>query len=382
MNKNIETKRVRVDESLLFFNKLHNIETRWGKIFITFLMSIFFAIASIVMIQNTGLYGLGVDALSHSIGRFVGYFSLKAGANPALARTIFVILFWGITVLLNIPLIIFSYFKINKNFAIYTFLFIILSSIFGIGFSYIPNSEKWSLFGDVVNQKAYSESQGLISIALWTQQDASKHMPLIIYGVLWAIIYAIVSAVMFIISSSNGGFDVLVVYYSREKFKNLGFFFLIFHILSLNIGNLIGSYIPTSVLIDIDPDFNPMTPYDSHLFFNPDYISGVIMILVNSLVVDILFPKFKLVRVDVMSQNVEEIREAIYSYSAIRFATSISKIEGGFSGNEQKKLSTNCFYMDAHTFTKIVRQIDPDALIIVYPIKKASGYMYISHKNT
>jgi len=51
---------------------------------------------------------------------------------------------------MNIPLLIFSYFKISKRFFRLTTIFMVFSTIFGIAISSIPGMEKIFIFGSLL----------------------------------------------------------------------------------------------------------------------------------------------------------------------------------------------------------------------------------------
>ncbi|WP_406617243.1 hypothetical protein [Mycoplasmopsis adleri] len=55
------------------------------------LIAIVFAFLGIIFVQNTGIYGFGVDALSHGIARLSAGLTIKYTNEPATARAIFIV---------------------------------------------------------------------------------------------------------------------------------------------------------------------------------------------------------------------------------------------------------------------------------------------------
>lgn len=281
-----------------------------------------------------------------------------------------------VNLILNIPLLILASIKINKKFSILTSIFLIFITIFGIGLSYIPGIDKIKLMGPALNKDFLEESKGIVQIVTWTKpDDAGKHLAVVMYGLIWALIQGLASTLVLILDASTAGFDILVVWYARKKFKNLSFMYAIFHVSSLLIGNFLGTYVPASLYAaEVS-----MMPWTAELYFNPNFCSSLIMILVNGLVVDVIFPKYKMVKIEIYSKKFQEILDQIYSLKDKRFSASVGIIQGGYTGVEQHSIIVNCFYVDAPIIINIVNQLDKDALITIYDIKKMLGHIYVTN---
>lgn len=371
--------RIKIKEKLLHLSILHNINKFWQQLIGVAFLSLFFAFFGMIFIQNTGLYGFGVDAISHGSARLAATLAIKKGLSEQSARIIFNVLFWAVNFIINIPLFIFATKKINYNFGVLTMFFMLFATIFGISLSSIPGSENWFIMGNPLNTEWLAKSRNIIQITTWSHQDdATKQVSIIFYGILWAIVQAVIAVALLIINSSTAGFDILVVWYSRKKFKNLGNIYIIFHIISLLLSNFIGTYIPAS--ISYPSSVTKINPWNVELFFNVSFTSSFFMILVNGLIVDILFPKYKLVKLEIYTNKVEEILENLYSLEHKKFAISINQLKGGFRKNTQNVLIINTLYIDAVTAVEIVGKIDHDAMIYIYDIKKMLGHMYISNQ--
>nr|WP_307939621.1 hypothetical protein [Mycoplasmopsis bovis] len=72
------------------------------------IISFLFSFISLLLVQNTGLYGLGLDALSQSIARLASFLAIYDGRSEQMARLIFNVCFWMINFVINIPLFIFA----------------------------------------------------------------------------------------------------------------------------------------------------------------------------------------------------------------------------------------------------------------------------------
>ncbi|MGP1451648.1 MAG: DUF2179 domain-containing protein [Metamycoplasmataceae bacterium] len=381
MKKNDQNKpdfnRVNIKDSILKFSFLHRVEKLWLQVLLTIVIAVIFSFIAMLLIQNTGLYGFGVDAISHGFGRLFGFLTWHFSKNKNLSRYIFIIFFWLVNFLINIPLFFFAYKKINKNFTLLNFIFMLFSTIAGIGFGFIKGSENWTFFGNSINENLAKDTNNIVQSLFWQNDDDYKMYFLVfIYGILWAIIQGIFAAALLILNSSTAGFDILVVWYTQKKIVNLGYIYTIFHIACLLFANTIGTYIPASI--------SPNTPqnWEFKVFFNPNLISSLIMILLNGVIIDIIFPKYKIVKMEIFTNQIEQIRKEIYEIPHKRFQMSIINTTGGFSNKEGKLIVIKCFYTDTPDIIKIIEAYDPNAFVSIIDISKTFGYMFVSQSNS
>lgn len=376
--------RVKLSEKWYHFWFLRDVKKFRYQFLGVFILSIFFAFFGMIFVQNTGLYGFGIDAISHGISRLAGSAVVFKGGTEKEARTTFNILFWSINFIINVPLFMIASSKINKNFALLTMLFMIFSTIFGIGFSSIPNSHNWLLMGNPLNNEFHEATERIVQVTTWTHQnDGNKHVSIILYGLLWAVIQGIIAASLLMLNSSRGGFEILIVLRSRNKYKNFGRAFIFANFLSLLFANAIGTYVPASWALLKDypvAGFEAAQAWNIDLLFNANFVSSTIMIIVNGFVIDVLFPKYKMVKLEVYTQKTDEILEKFYSLKDNRYAISINSLMGGYSKSEQQSLILNTFYSKASAAVDIITKIDPKAMICMYEIKKMVGHVFTSKR--
>lgn len=371
--KKIEIQKINIKDSILKFSSLHKVNKLWLQITLTILIALIFSFLGIFLIQNTGLYGLGVDALSHGVGRLLAFITLKSSNDKNLSRYIFIIFFWLTNLLINIPLFVFAYKKINSNFALLNIIFMIFSTLFGILLGFIPGSEHWTFFGSSTNKDLLNQSNNIIQSLFWeVSEDYGMYLIIFLYGLLWAIFQGIIAACLLILNSSTAGFDILVVWYSRKKIINLGYVYIGFHIICLFLANFIGTYLPTSMTA------NAPKQWDIKVFFNPNFVSSLLMILLNGFVVDLIFPKYKMVKIEIFTNKIEEITREIYSIENKRIQASILDTTGGYSKQRGKLLIIKCFYIDSSDIADIVLRNDPNAFMSIIEISKTFGNVYVS----
>lgn len=323
---------------------------------------------------------MGLDGLCQSIARIVRHFlrwtSLvwKDGDKPIESFWVLVIynvLFWLLILVANIPLFVLAYKKISKKFGFLSIIFLVVACITGFCIGLIPTSEQWFMISKID------------SANLTWETGKFKDFSIFLYAILWAFLQGVFASALLIIGCCTGGADILGVYWSHKKFKDIGASFILVHLLFLFACNLIGSYIPFAVEDPIVASFSehPGNRYELENFFNPSFVAGFIMVVVNGIVLNVLFPKFKMVKVEIISNQVEMIQQKLNILKDRRYATSTLTVIGGYSHKEQKILLTTCLYIDAAKLLETVRGIDQNALFTVMDLKKADGYIYTTHEH-
>ncbi|MBZ4212828.1 DUF2179 domain-containing protein [Mycoplasma sp. U97] len=366
-----EINRVKVSEKLLHFSFLHTLTKFWQQAIAVVIICFLFSFFGMLLIQNTGLYGLGVDAISHGGARLAAFLVVHNGGTEQNARITFNVLFWAINFIINIPMFIFASVKINKQFALLTTLFMLFTTIFGIAISSIPGTEDWFIFGRLLD-KEYNTKNDIIQITTWAvnyTNNTNNPVSVMFYGLLWAIIQGALAVALLIVNSSTAGFDIFVVWYSQKKFKNLGIVYIIIHIISLVFSNFIGTYIPAALEKD---------NWSIDIFFNASFASSFVLILVNGIVVDILFPKYRMVKIEIYTKKPNEIMDKIFALKDKRYAVTVANFKGGYNKETQPVLIINTMYIESKTALSIVDQVDPNAMIYMFDIHKMKGHVYMS----
>ncbi len=385
--KNIDIKgnfaRAKLSGSLMKLSLLYRVKKRWVILLIITLVSMLSGFIGVLCLQNTGLYNVGLEAFAQGIARFVAYFikgdtKLKANVMNAL--------FWSLIIVLNIPLIFFGWYKIGKKFTFYSTYYIVVSSLFGLSLGYIPGIENVFLFAKVQPHPIFVQSG--VQVSLWNYGiDTVSQVSLFIYGFLYGFLQAICYATLFIIGTSSGGLDFIVVWYAEKKYKDLGTVFTYFNILCFVISYFLGTYVTSSltinenlgILISPTPDFSKIStrPWDLDLFFSPNFMATLLLSIVLGFTLNQYFPKYQMSKVEIVSRNFEEIRNHVISQKK-PYSLSIKTLEGGYSRLPQKMLVTICMFMDAKDLLELTRQYDQNALFVVTLVKSVDGYVYMT----
>ncbi|UUD36367.1 YitT family protein [Mycoplasmopsis citelli] len=355
-NKIVEVKRAKIKQSILTFGTFYRVKSLKWQIFFTLIIAILFALFQYIIVQITGLYEMGIAAISQSIAR-LSYSLLEGNENRFV---IYNSIFWMLNLFANIPLFFLSWKFIGKRFTLLNLVFMSTVSITGLIISnLITNNEHLYIFGHLDEHKLVTWEKGTFS-------DFS----IIFYALLWGAIQAVCTAILLIIDSSSGGFDILSVYLSHKKFKNVGPLLMFLHLGSFIFAYFIGSYLT-----------NGLTTHNWKLtnLFSPAFVSGVLMVLFNGWFLNILFPKFQMVKVEIISSQPWTIIEQVNQLKEYRFATSVNEVKGGYTKETQNIIVTTCLFIDAAKFIEVARNVDQNAFISTANLKKVDGYLYVTN---
>ncbi|WP_426461417.1 YitT family protein [Mycoplasma hafezii] len=371
--------RRRIKSSILIFGFLYRMQKPWQRLLAITIIGIFMSFAGVLLLQNTGLYALGLESVGQGLGN-LAYYLIK---NKTVGYAVFNILFWLTYFILNIPLLVLSYKKISKRFTWYTCYYILIFTIFGICFGFIPGIEKIYLFSDLASETPKFFSQDEVRIILWDYtSDASKHLAVFLYSLCWGILQGLAAVSVIILAGSTGGFDIWGMYIAKVKLKEIGSVFFILNLLTLTFSNLIGTYIPASLALQENLSTAQelkiiAQPWSLNMFFSPNYISGLFMLLANAFIVNFLYPKYKLVQTQIYCSEPFDLINKINLVSNRPFTFSVHKVIGGYSKKELYMITTNTQYLDAAYLFDITKKINNNLLISLIDIKKGDGYMFI-----
>lgn len=385
--------RVKIANSMLKFSSLYRTKKLSLQIIIIFILALLSAVLGVLLIENTGLYDIGLASISQGLGRIAYYEIYNNTSNSELSYAIFNLIFWGVYLLFNIPLAIFGWFKIGKKFTVLSIIYIVISTLGGLGIAFIPGIEEVFVLGNLTLDHAPFLNTHNVQIVLWNYApDAAKHFTIFLYGVLWGLFQAVVYAVLLIIDCSTGGLDFLAVWYGETRYKDIGSGLTIVNIMALIMGYIIGSYVPVSLALQQIPDTVNITngptsyyqqlntlPWEVDLFFSPNFLSSFLMNLLLGLFLNFLFPKYQMVRAEIFSSKAESICDHLINEKK-PYSLSLNQVIGGYSKKPNMVLITNCMFLEVAELLEVVRQYDPNALFVISLLKKVDGYINMSTK--
>lgn len=346
---------------------------------------------SIVMIQNTGVIVSGMSGIFQGIARITKTAVLKGNLlNPENAEVLYTSMFYGFYLIVSIPLIIFSYFKIGKNFTILSSIPVVVSTVVPLLINLIPGTKDLFIFGDtrpevlkIVNPNSdlVAEQGNLykFGVQMLTFQnktingvyitDGSKFGFMFMYTVSAGLLNGLAYSMALAVGGSTGGLDFISFYYSYKKNKSIGKMLLFFNMGSVLLTSIIGSYIP-AIIADGDASYER--------FFSQNLVSGIIYSILVASVINLLFPKDKAVKITIYSDKANKIRDYLYSKN-FNHSLTINTTTGGYSMTEKKNIEIICMFIEIPRILREIRYCDIDTLVTITPLKGIEGKLRIEN---
>lgn len=415
-----KTSQVKFNTSFVKFANLYAVKHTWSKYLIAAVSGFLMSLITIFLVEVTGLYTGGTTAFFQGLARFfysiISVFNQDIRQNHTLLNAIYNLMFWGFYLLVNIPLLIFAYFKINKRFALLSTVYLICLQLFGFIWSLVPAFQHVMIFGDTntVDENlrqfniqvitflpnvfpeysgahafdwsiVYSqEAEANGAVILITSKNVTEFFLLVVYALMFSICSAFFSAVMYMISGSTAGGDIITIYFSQEKNKNLGIIMIAYNSIMMLLGVTFGSYL-SSVIFGSGPDWNnvirhdtiPGNPYAGWQYFiSGNLISSFVWVLAHGMLIDRLFPWHKMVRVEIFA-NPDSVQKINDKLIKIKYThpTTIIGATGGYSKKPINSFVTIMQCIELPEFIQIIRQIDDKCLISTARLSDLDGFV-------
>lgn len=366
---NIKTQNIKYSAKTIRLGWLYKIDKLWAKILLVCLFGTIVSITTWLFVQYTGVYTPGISGIIQGIAKITRIQISNAG-NDSLANVIYNIIFWGLYVLINIPLIIFAYYKIGKNFAILTLFFIISSQLVGFALGFINGGNGVFILTNMNNPMGTQNIPGYVPGVQMLPWESTNGLVfgLFIYALIASITSGIIYSMIYILGSSTGGTDIIGFYYSKIKNKSIANLLTIFNVMSLAIGVTLGSFV--CWILEYQRLHNEIsTKLAIEAFFSPNLIASIIGSVISGLLYNYYFPRNKVVKVQIYSEKINEIAISLKS-SEWNYKIAINSSDNSALNNESsssyRSLETVCFYIDIQILISIMRSIDTQGLITIY----------------
>lgn len=265
----------------------------------------------------------GVSGLSQDLALTLNIFGIVLGKNILQA-----IGYLGI----NLPIIIFAFFKLTKRFAIHTFLNVAETSLLIILFSS-------SGFTDAIRSNAF------ITSSILTRVLAS------------AVCTGVSSALAFTVDISCGGIDVFSYFLSMKKSTTVGKYAIIINAF------IVGVY---AVLLSINSPEEWTNSIVSILY-------STLYLFVCALVIDFINVRNKKVQIKGITTN-ENMPQILISQ--FPHAATVSKGKGAYSGADRFIITMVVSSNEAKRVVSVIKRADEHAFIEVTPLIQVYGNFF------
>lgn len=354
---------------------LYKIDKLWIKILLTSLFGIVGSISTWLFVQYTGVYTAGLSGVIQGIAKITKLEIEQMGPDYiSLSNLIYNVLFWTLYLFINIPLLIFAFFKLGKQFALLSSVYIIVGQIVGFGLGFINNGQGIFIFTKMNpsvldNLSLPKEYISGIQMLPWNTGQGII-IGLFIYSLTNSIINGISYSAIYILGASTGGNDIIGFYYSKVKNKSIANLLTIFNVSSLLIGVTLGSF-ACWMIKSQTPEYIDKINLDSTTIlgalFSPNLIASIVGSIVSGILYNYYFPRNKVIKVQVYSEKTSEIALTLaasnWNYNLL---LSSNKDDVLTNKNSNLSLETICLYIDIPILISAIRSIDSEGLITIY----------------
>ncbi len=238
---------------------------------------------------------------------------------------------------INIPIFIFSFMKLGKCLALYTFLIPLFTLFWTLIWQWIPGFDQ---LGNIIRIKGDNK---------WIQEFIN----LTIYGTIVGIIYGLLLKG----GATTGGFDTIFTYFSLKKQVNFIKTIKIFNIFTIII------FIIIKMLWErekFDDEVKRLLIWSIYLVFLITFVMGKI------------FVRFNLINLNIISNNAAIIKEMLYKNNFIHGGI-IFFGKGLYNSDQNREMITTVISMiEYEDVYNIIKTTDANAIIYCTNIHKIS----------
>ncbi len=392
------------------FSIFFNISKNWVRYLIAFIIGIIMGVGTLLFVEVTGLYAGGSAAFLQGIARLVYVAVQKNVTKQDWTYFIYNILFWGMYLTMNIVIFILLYKKLNRQCIIITSIYLVTTQIVGFLLSLIPNINEFTIFGNTSTVNKNLGSYGVQCIIynpnIWPEINSSvypykynwdhlftdpyfvsdsvkqdifsaniiRSFLLIVYGFIFSIITAVGNAILYIIGGSSAGTEMVALYVSEEKNKDVTYLLKISQSMCLLFGAILGSYV-CGIIVNVK--------YYSgwQYIINANMVGSFVWILANAFFLERLFPSQKIVKMEIFTCESDEIIKKLREYNCSNPITIINST-GASSRMKNNILVSALPLFEVSTFVRVVRMVDKNCLITTCLLDDCDGRIVLQkHKS-
>lgn len=284
-----------------------------------------------ILVEQQGVVHLisgGASGTAQAIVKFINIF----GDLRLYEQDIISLLYFG----LNIPLIILSWFKISKQFTIFTLL--------NVGFV--------SLFNSIIPDE-------------WIYRVINLYDDMIARCIFGGIITGIASGAAMAINTSAGGTDILSFYIAEKRSAAVGNFSFIIN----------GIVLVTNVFFGIlghltNPIVNPQASNEVIRYA----LYTFLYMFISTRVIDVLNIKNKKEELQIFTSDETLPQVLIHAFP---HSATVVDAKGAFTGQKRLMIHMVLSTSEVKTAVSVVRKADPNAFVTVINLKQVHGRFYI-----
>ena len=343
-------------------------DMKW-RVMIMCIVGLLMSFTSLLFIQNTGVYVSGTSGIFQGVARIVKVIMKKESIDNNVVTLTYQLMFYGLYLITNIPLMIFSWKKMGKRFTILSSIPVVISNVLPLILNQIPGINNFFIFGNTANPDPILQKYEVQLLNFHdTEKAGEKAVFMFLYSVFAGLINGVAYSMALAVGGSTGGLDFITFFLAYKKKKSIGPIMLIFNSGSVLLSSIIGSYIAAGIA---DSSF-----FNFYNIFSQNLLSGIVYVLAINVVIGNLFPKDKIVKIQIYCDDVIAIRNYLYSIN-FNHSLTINTATGGYSLQEKKNIEIICLYIEVPKILSQVKQIDKYMLITITPISGIDGRLSV-----
>lgn len=292
-----------------------------------------------VIAMSAMLYSLGMNAFVNKAGIFpsglMSFANLVVYLSPSNISAYLSIIY----LIFNIPLIFFFWKKIKRSYIYKSLFFLLVQALFGLIFL-IPQ----------VNEMLSSIFWPNLSL----EEIRDKRWTIIVMACLGGVVAAVGMGLAWKHGGSAGGTDFVTYYYSYKYKKPIGKI------------NRTVSLVMVGISFVVAIAAN--RPQQIREFWFIVLIGTLLYVFVLVVIVDLIYPKYSKVQLEIHSSNPQEISRHL---KMIKFphSWSISEIQSGFTGQNKKVIKTTILLLELRELVRELYKIDNKVWINVMKVQ-------------
>ncbi len=275
------------------------IKREYKKIIVIALGSLIYSIGIVWFLDPSGVYSGGLAGIAQLITNLTEEFF---GLSMNLGLLLFI---------LNIPVIVFGFFKLTRKFIYYSMYSVALQSLF----------------------------IGLFPIHILLENDLLSN------ALVGGILLGIGTGLNLRVGGSAGGVDIIFQYIAFKKSITMGTLGMMLNTIIISIAGFVFGW--------------------------PIAIYTIIRVILTSLVIDKVHTSYNFIKIEVITEKGEEIADLLVSRTT--HGVTVSKGKGAYSHKEKDILHTIISSYELNKSITLIREIDKEAFISVSTVKKVVG---------
>lgn len=317
----------------------------WKNVLIIITCSLFYSFGSIMFLTKSASIPSGLSAVSITLAYVLPYL-----------KKYLTLIYLG----LNIPLILFFWNKIKRKFMVLTMIFLVFNALFGFifGLDVINNffSEKVFVFID----KAHIVENGATNIV-------NQGWPIFIYIILTLTLCSPTSAIVWKHGASTGGTDIIAHFFSTKKKKEVGKFLMIIGYTMATLSLIVVVSLKSVGSNQIKQNINGF-----QYIFGIQTVSSFVYIYANGIIVNMLYPKYKKVKLIIDSKEHQKIITWLEE-SEYWHPYKIIESTSGYTKQKIYSIETVVLLLESDDIAWKIKKVEPNAWISISPISKIYG---------